>query len=245
LSTDATVTNSPADVADIGPRELLSTIGIAKNPPKAAPSASRPSPVGMSVDVRHSGQHCAPSRSGEGIHDASSIEHRLRACAVLPPSAKTCRSLRPLRSRAHIWRAWATSWGKSKCGISSFGMLSNPRMGLSDYELAQLRNSFESAVVLYRNIPVDILFRSTSRLSPCNLRSSRKTARQLERGFADLTTACNNVIRRRKLGLFLFKPQHLPRLAIKTSCLPKNSAAGSDRVTNLIRPSLLCFWQEQ
>jgi len=28
---------------------------------------------------------------------------------------------------------------------------------LSDYELAQLRNSFESAVVLYRNIPVEYI----------------------------------------------------------------------------------------
>ena len=70
---------------------------------------------------------------------------------------------------------------------------------------------------------LNILFRSTSRLSPCNLRSSRKTARNWNEASPISPPPATIVIRRRKLGLSLFKPQHLPRLAIKTSYLPKNS----------------------
>ncbi len=95
---------------------------------------------------------------------------------------------------------------------------------LSDYELAQLRNSFESAVVLYRNIPVEYIVSVDKPLIALQFAVKSKDGAQLERGFADLTTPATIVIRRRKLGLSLFKPQHLPRLAIKTSCLPKNSA---------------------
>ena len=78
--------------------------------------------------------------------------------------------------------------------------------------------------LVYRNIPVEYIVSVDKPLIALQFAVKSKDGAQLNEASPISRPPATIVIRQRKLGLSLFKPQHLPRLAIKTSCLPKNSA---------------------
>jgi hypothetical protein len=82
---------------------------------------------------------------------------------------------------------------------------------LLDYELSQIRNSFENAVIFYRNIPVDFIVSADKPLIALQEAVKSKDGAKLERGFADLTTACNNCHKAAQVGfIFIQTPTYSP-----------------------------------
>jgi len=84
--------------------------------------------------------------------------------------------------------------------IKLWDAIKSKNWGLSDYELAQLRDSFESAVILYSNIPVEYILSVEKPLIALQFAVKSKDHAQLERGFADLTAACNNCHQAARVG---------------------------------------------
>jgi hypothetical protein len=63
---------------------------------------------------------------------------------------------------------------------------------LVDYELTQMRDSLENAVILYRNIPVELIVLADKPLIELQAAAKAKDGAKLERSFGDLTAACNS-----------------------------------------------------
>ena len=62
---------------------------------------------------------------------------------------------------------------------------------LLDFELELTKDSFGNAVVLYRNIPVEFIVAAAKPLAEMQKAAKAKDSPQLERGYAELTAACN------------------------------------------------------
>lgn len=71
---------------------------------------------------------------------------------------------------------------------------------LLNYELAQIRDSFENAVILYRNIPVDLIVSVDKPLIALQEAVKSNDSAKLEQGFADLTAACNTCHKAAQIG---------------------------------------------
>jgi hypothetical protein len=62
---------------------------------------------------------------------------------------------------------------------------------LMNYELGHLRDSFETAVILYQNIPVDYIIGADKPLVALQAAIKAKASTKLEPLYAELTAACN------------------------------------------------------
>ncbi len=82
---------------------------------------------------------------------------------------------------------------------------------LVDYELGQLRDSFENAVILYRNIPIELIASATKPLIALQDAVKSKDSAKLERGFNALTVACNDCHKAAQIGFISIQtPPHSP-----------------------------------
>jgi len=71
---------------------------------------------------------------------------------------------------------------------------------LLEYELKHLRDSFDGAVVLYQNIPIEFIVAVDRPIGALQGAAASKDASKLERGFAELTTACNSCHQAAQVG---------------------------------------------
>jgi hypothetical protein len=76
---------------------------------------------------------------------------------------------------------------------------------LLDYELGQIKDSFGNAVILYRNIPVEFIAAAGKPLSDMQKAALAKDRSQLERGYTELTAACNNCHSAANAGFIVIK----------------------------------------
>ncbi len=77
--------------------------------------------------------------------------------------------------------------------------------GLLDYELEQTKDSFGNAVILYRNIPVEFIVAAGKPLSDMQRAVKSKDSPQAERGYAELTAACNSCHKAADVGFIVIK----------------------------------------
>lgn len=63
---------------------------------------------------------------------------------------------------------------------------------LMDYELEAIKDNYNNAVILYRNIPVEFISAADAPLAALQKAVKSKDGSKLERDFADLTAECNN-----------------------------------------------------
>jgi hypothetical protein len=77
--------------------------------------------------------------------------------------------------------------------------------GLLDYELDRTGESFANAVILYRNIPVEFIAAAGKPLSDMQKAAKAKDSMLLERGYAELTTACNTCHQAAGVGFIIIK----------------------------------------
>ncbi len=77
--------------------------------------------------------------------------------------------------------------------------------GLLDYELDQTKDSFGNAVILYRNIPVEFIATAGKPLTDMQKAVKSKDSLQLERGYAELTAACNACHKAADVGFIVIK----------------------------------------
>jgi hypothetical protein len=77
--------------------------------------------------------------------------------------------------------------------------------GLLDYELSQTRESFDTAVILYDNIPIELIIDVDKELGLLLEAVKAKDAPSLERGFAGLTAACNSCHQAAGIGFIVIK----------------------------------------
>jgi len=71
---------------------------------------------------------------------------------------------------------------------------------LLDYELEQVKDSFNNAVVLYHNIPVEYIIAVDEPLVALQKAAKLKDGSKLSQGFADLTAACNSCHKAGEVG---------------------------------------------
>ena len=76
---------------------------------------------------------------------------------------------------------------------------------LLDYELGQIKDSFGNAVILYRNIPVEFIAAAGKPLGDMQKAPKAKDSSQLERGYTELTAACNNCHKAAGAGFIVIK----------------------------------------
>ncbi len=76
---------------------------------------------------------------------------------------------------------------------------------LLDYELEQMKDSYGNAVILYRNIPVELIAAAGEPLAGLQKAAASKDASKLERSFAELTAACNSCHKAAGLDFILMK----------------------------------------
>lgn len=76
---------------------------------------------------------------------------------------------------------------------------------LLDYELGQTKDSFANAVILYRNIPVEFIAAAGKPLNDMQKAATAKDSSQLERGYAELTAACNTCHKAAEVGFIVIK----------------------------------------
>jgi hypothetical protein len=82
---------------------------------------------------------------------------------------------------------------------------------LVSYELGHLRDTFATAVILYRNIPVELIVEADKPLSAIEDAVAAKDATAAERGFAATTAACNACHEAAGIGyIFIHTPTSLP-----------------------------------
>jgi hypothetical protein len=82
---------------------------------------------------------------------------------------------------------------------------------LLDYELGQIRDSFENAVIFYRNIPIELIALATKPLIALQDAAKSKDGAKLERSFNDLTVACNACHKAAQIGFISIQtPTHSP-----------------------------------
>ena len=75
---------------------------------------------------------------------------------------------------------------------------------LLDYELGQIKDSFGNAVILYRNIPVELIAAAGTAWRDAKA-AQAKDSSQLERGYVELTAACNNCHKAAEAGFIVIK----------------------------------------
>ena len=76
---------------------------------------------------------------------------------------------------------------------------------LLDYELEQTKDSFGNAVILYRNIPVEFIAAAGKPLTEMQKAAKAKDSAQLERGYAELTAACNACHKAAEVGFIVIQ----------------------------------------
>jgi hypothetical protein len=76
---------------------------------------------------------------------------------------------------------------------------------LVDYELTQTKDAFGNAVILYRNIPVEFIAAAGKPLTDMQKAAQAKDGAALERGYADLTAACNACHQAAEVGFIAIK----------------------------------------
>ena len=76
---------------------------------------------------------------------------------------------------------------------------------LLDYELRQTRESFDTAVVLYDSIPIELIVAADKALGKLQQVVKAKDGPGLEPGFADLTAACNSCHQAAQIGFIVIK----------------------------------------
>jgi cytochrome c553 len=82
---------------------------------------------------------------------------------------------------------------------------------LVNYELGHLRDTFETAVILYRNIPVELIVAADKPLAALQDAVKAKDGTASERGFAAITAACNACHEAAGIGyIFMHTPTSLP-----------------------------------
>ncbi len=77
--------------------------------------------------------------------------------------------------------------------------------GLLDYELDRTKDTFANAVILYRNIPVEFIAAAGKPLNGMQKAAKAGDSTQVERGYAELTAACNNCHRAAGAGFIIIK----------------------------------------
>jgi mono/diheme cytochrome c family protein len=63
--------------------------------------------------------------------------------------------------------------------------------GLMKYELQQMKDAFDKAAVLYRNIPIELVISVEKPLISLYEAADAKSATKFAQGFGELTSACN------------------------------------------------------
>lgn len=82
---------------------------------------------------------------------------------------------------------------------------------LVGYELGHLRDTFVTAVILYRNIPVELIAAADNPLAALQDAMKAKDGAASERGFAALTASCNACHEAAGIGFILIHtPTSLP-----------------------------------
>jgi hypothetical protein len=76
---------------------------------------------------------------------------------------------------------------------------------LADYELGQIKDSFEDAARLYANIPVDTIVLDTKSLNSLGEAIKSRDQAKFIRAFTDLTSGCNDCHRAAQLGFIVMK----------------------------------------
>jgi mono/diheme cytochrome c family protein len=76
---------------------------------------------------------------------------------------------------------------------------------LLDFELELTKDSFGNAVILYRNIPVEFIVAAGKPLAEMQKAAKAKDSSQLERGYAELTAACNACHKAADVGFIVIK----------------------------------------
>ncbi len=76
---------------------------------------------------------------------------------------------------------------------------------LLDYELGQIRDSFENAVILYQNIPVELIASATKPLNALQDAAKAKDAAKSARSFTELTAACNACHKAAQVGFIVIQ----------------------------------------
>jgi hypothetical protein len=76
---------------------------------------------------------------------------------------------------------------------------------LLNYELSQTRESFDSAIVLYESIPIELIVAADKALGGLQTAAKAKAAPNVERGFAELTAACNSCHQAAQVGFIVMK----------------------------------------
>lgn len=82
---------------------------------------------------------------------------------------------------------------------------------LVSYELDHLRDTFATAVIFYRNIPVELIVAADKPLATLQAAAKGKDGIAAERGFAAITAACNTCHEAAGIGFVLIHtPTSLP-----------------------------------
>ncbi len=76
---------------------------------------------------------------------------------------------------------------------------------LMDYELDQMKDSLNNAVILYRNIPVEFIAAADQPLAALQKAVKAKNGSKLERDFAGLTAGCNSCHQAGGVGFIAMK----------------------------------------
>ena len=112
----------------------------------------------------------------------------------------------PLPGSGHSVAALADIMGKMQLRhIKLWQALRSKNWELLDYELRQTRESFDTAVVLYNNIPIELIAAGDKALFALQQAVKAKDGPGLERGFADLTAACNSCHQAAQIGFIVIK----------------------------------------
>jgi antitoxin component of RelBE/YafQ-DinJ toxin-antitoxin module len=82
---------------------------------------------------------------------------------------------------------------------------------LVGYELGHLRDTFETAVILYRNIPIELIASTDKALGALQEAAQSKSVAASEQSFAALTASCNACHEAAAIGfVFIQTPTSLP-----------------------------------
>jgi hypothetical protein len=76
---------------------------------------------------------------------------------------------------------------------------------LANYELGQIKESFENAARLYTNIPVDTIVANTKPLDSLDEAVKTKDGASFVRAFLDLTHGCNSCHQAAQIGFIVVK----------------------------------------
>ena len=76
---------------------------------------------------------------------------------------------------------------------------------LVDFELELTKDAFGNAVILYRNIPVEFIVAAGKPLAEMQRAAKAKDSGQAERGYAELTAACNSCHKAAEVGFIVIK----------------------------------------